>query len=86
MASEFATENGHKIARLLKYYEGPPYNIPELLDAELQEVREVLEAIQTNRYGDGCWCDVEVRRGPQNADRHTEACQRARDLMEKLKP
>ena len=84
MASKFATELSAKLTS------GVPENVLErgrgIIDAELQEVREVLEAIQTNRYGDGCWCDVEVRRGPQNADRHTEACQRARDLMEKLKP
>jgi hypothetical protein len=45
MASEFSTNAGHKVARLLKYHEGPPYNIPEILDAELQGMREVLSEV-----------------------------------------
>jgi hypothetical protein len=75
MASEFATEHGHKTARLLKYYEGPPYNIPELLDAELQEVRKVLNSLRQSR---DCWCVATWK------DAHDGRCQRARALMEKL--
>jgi hypothetical protein len=81
MASELATENGHKIARLLKYYKGPPYNIPELFDAELQEVREVLVSTARHKdsYGLPCWCVVMMQTLP-----HMEHCQRARTLMDKL--
>jgi hypothetical protein len=81
MASQFSVESGHRIARLLKYYEGPPYNIPEVLDAELQEVREVLVSTARHKdsYGLPCWCVVMMRTMP-----HMEHCQRARALMEKL--
>lgn len=76
MASQFATENGHKIARLLKYYEGSPYNIPEILDVELQEVRDVVKLVAHPKFdagGDG------IHYYLTKAD-----IQRARALMEKL--
>jgi hypothetical protein len=79
MASAFAVESGHKVARLLKYFDGPPYNIPELLDDKLAEVREVLEGIR-GFYGTAdCWCDSE------DDAPHFEHCQRARALYERLR-
>jgi hypothetical protein len=79
MASEFATENGHKVARLLKYYKGPPYNIPELLDAELQEVREVLDGLIRTAHL-ASWAHV------TNSECDCKECclRRAHALMEKL--
>jgi hypothetical protein len=71
MPSPFATENGHKIARLLKYYEGPPYNIPEILDAELQEVREVLSDLLGFAETEG--------------DDQSETCIRARAMVARLR-
>jgi len=51
------------------------------IDAELQEVREVLFHLQYNRLGDGpCWCDDTDGAGPG----HDEPCQRARELMKRL--
>lgn len=48
-----------------------------VIDAELQEVREVMDGL---RNADGCWCnDV------QSSEAHSEDCQRARTLMEKLR-
>jgi hypothetical protein len=81
MASQFAIENGHRIARLLKYYEGPPYNIPELLDAELAEVRAVLSLTADRRYPKHCWCRKDLT---DDKEAHSEFCQRARVLYERL--
>jgi hypothetical protein len=48
--------------------------------AELQEVREVLDSTSKRRLPDGpCWCKSYL-----STLGHTEDCQRARALMEKL--
>jgi hypothetical protein len=49
---------------------------PEI-DAELQEVRDVLYELR-GRYVKNCWCDAEDDAG------HYVSCQRARALMERL--
>jgi hypothetical protein len=70
-----ALEIGHKVSAKLKYWNGPPYNIPEIVDAELQGVRNVLNSLRQSR---DCWC-VATWKGA-----HDGRCQRARALMEKL--
>lgn len=42
VCSSIAIEIGHAVARKLTYWDGPPYNIPEIIDAELQEMRDCL--------------------------------------------
>jgi hypothetical protein len=81
MASTFAVESGHKVARLLKYFDGPPYNIPELLDEELAEIREVLNGLRTIN---GCWCSP-MASASLSPLHHSEPCQRTSVLYEKLR-
>lgn len=77
MASEFATrviETTINVKDVL---------VQDTLDAELQEVREVLEGLR-----DGlCWCGVDQPPdtiAPAVYIPHSDACQRARALMERL--
>lgn len=57
MASKVALEIGHAVARKLKYWDGPPYNIPEIADVALAPVRECLEGLIRQRLSTGpCWC------------------------------
>ena len=89
MASKFALDNGHNVARLLKYAEGPPYNIPAILDEALAPVREALEGL---RKGE-CWCVTRLRYseatnppGPvvRDDDDHESFCERAYAVYESL--
>lgn len=77
MVSKFAE------ALYTKQLEQRDGTLAELVDAELQEVRQVLEGLSTWIQSDGeagtltsHWCTVEDGCGA--------ACQRARALMEKL--
>lgn len=57
--------------------------LADRIDRALQEVREVLAGTRTDYYDDHpCWCQVEVRRGTDI--QHTDICQRARALSERL--
>jgi hypothetical protein len=78
MASEFAIG----LSRTLTH--GVPEDILEwgqaVIDKELQEVREVLDSTSKRRLPDGpCWCKSYL-----STLGHTEDCQRARALMERL--
>jgi hypothetical protein len=53
-------------------------SLPKVVDAELQEVRDVLEGIRGFYGTNDCWCDSE-----DNAP-HYGHCQRARELMKRL--
>lgn len=55
-SSGMALEIGHKVSAKLKYWNGPPYNVPEIIDAALREVREVLPLLRRSD-SDNCWCD-----------------------------
>lgn len=83
--SPWALENGHKIARLLQYHEGPPYNIPAILDQALAPVRECLEGLRDG----GCWCGVTPASNdeivPAIYQDHSDACLAAQQLWERLK-
>jgi hypothetical protein len=80
-SSSLALEIGHKISAKLKYWNGPPYNIPEIVDAELQEVREVLLGLTTHALSAGDAAEDHWCKPDGNC---SNVCQRARALMEKL--
>jgi hypothetical protein len=74
MASEFATQLAHVVQGV------SVQGAIREADAQLAEVREVLEGIR-GFYGTAdCWCDSE------DDAPHFEHCQRARALYERLKP
>lgn len=83
MASKFATE------LIRTVLDAKDVLVEDTLDAELQEVREVLEGLATKRYasftGQYCWCDVPGTATRPEGDTHTEKCQRARQLAERLR-
>jgi hypothetical protein len=74
MASELA-------ARLLEVSSaryGSVHNAKLAIDAELSEVREVLDTTKRRSLPDGpCWCGSNTK--------HADRCQRARALYEKLR-
>jgi hypothetical protein len=75
MASELA-------ARLLEVVSaryGSVHNAKLALDKELAEVREVLDGLRSLGQSKPCWC-----RFAGNKE-HSVACQRARELYEKLR-
>jgi hypothetical protein len=55
----------------------------DVIDAELSEVREVLDGLLVRQWSGNvpilCWCDG------VGDDEHSDACQRARALYEKLR-
>ena len=56
-----------------------------IIDAELQEVRDVIEGLAIRRHIDHvtfCWCEKRW----DAMKPHEAKCQRARDLMERMKP
>jgi hypothetical protein len=77
MASEFANATFDKWLGQ-GYGEG---GFTKLIDAELQDVREVLDATSRRKLPDGpCWCKSYL---PTLG--HTEDCQRARQLAKRLR-
>ena len=75
MPSEFA-KHLSKLADPDGYYTRG--SLPAELDAELAEVREVLDGLRY-QYVLDCWCDAE-----EEEDGHKVSCQRARALYERL--
>jgi len=71
MASELA----EKIERVIGGR--TPELAPAIIDAELQEVREVLAGLRHQHLLD-CWCDA------GEEDDHKDSCNRARALLSKL--
>jgi len=84
MASELAQKISDAVVGGMKYFgsKNPPYDIPAVVDAELAEVREVLDGLRS-MGSNGCWCVFPVQ--AQATGKHTEPCQRARALYDKLK-
>lgn len=79
MASELA-QHLYKSIWTKDKFTGDDYG-PKQLDAELQEVRDVLELLQNVPYQKPpCFCRVKWIVGE-----HDGPCQRARALMEKLR-
>ena len=72
MASKFAS------SVIEHFSDDRSLSIEAALDAELQEVRQVLTLLKSSRHG--CWCDSAV----ESNTPHLATCQRARDLMLKL--
>jgi hypothetical protein len=74
------SEEGWSIARALlaRYSDVPNEDDAAAVDAELQEIREVLHGLR-GRYVKDCWCDA-----GDDAE-HLSSCQRARALMSRLR-
>lgn len=75
-----ARDIGRKVANKLTFWDGPPYNIPEIVDIELQEVREVLDIFLTQPPPHGLQCPT-LRIVGADCGCHI---QRARILMAQL--
>jgi hypothetical protein len=84
MASEIAE------AILKKHFKQKHGDIRELIDAELQEVRDVLTKLSienTSSAGDLCWCYGDTRARSKAMlikDEHWPICERAHALYERL--
>jgi hypothetical protein len=72
MASEFVK------AVMERFVADRALSIEAAMDAELREMRDVLTLLKSARHG--CWCDSAFE---QHA--HSSACQRARQLAERLR-
>jgi hypothetical protein len=79
MASEFSEQLAKKLDAPAPTFLTSA--VVRVIDAELQEVREVLVSTARHKdsYGLPCWCVVMMQTLP-----HMEHCQRARTLMDKL--
>jgi hypothetical protein len=79
MASEFSEQLAKKLDAPAPTFLTSA--VVRVIDAELQEVREVLDGLRDNDCYDACWQRWGKERGDDQF--HSDACQRARVLMEK---
>jgi len=91
MASKFSKVAAEKAFRFqgYRFSDTEIAGIARQLDAELQEVREVLATVAPFEVdGSPCWCPERGGGYTQMRaiDDHDDECQLARNLMERMKP
>jgi hypothetical protein len=88
MASEFVThlidvhdKTESAVLTEMSSYANKQAKVLTAVDAELQEVRDVLDGLRWKTAEDEpCWCRVRIN------GLHDDECQRARELMKRLQP